>query len=136
MGTATKKSPWISLREYLDEGPNAASEGNEDDFDSHVVHDEEFFNRLQYSANHRGEKRGYNPLKVENLVHLPPQVDPTDPLFQHQWYLKNTGKNVTTAIMDDGVDYMHPDILHNYNARASYDFSSNDPYPYPRYTDD
>ena len=22
------------------------------------------------------------------------------------------------------------------NARASYDFSSNDPYPYPRYTDD
>merc|ERR1739846_199524 len=65
----------------------ATSEGNEDDFDSHVVHDEEFFNRLQYSANHRGEKRGYNPLKVENLVHLPPQVDPTDPLFQHQWYL-------------------------------------------------
>ena len=51
-------------------------------------------------------------------------TDPTDPLFQHQWYLKNTGqnggkpkldlnvaaawaqgvtgKNVTTAIMDDG----------------------------------
>lgn len=156
--TAAKKSPWISLREYLDEGPNAGSEGSEDAFDSHVVHDEEFFNRLQYSANHRDEKRGYNPLKVENLVNLPPQVDPTDPLFQHQWYLKNTGqnggkpkldlnvaaawaqgvtgKNVTTAIMDDGVDYMHPDILHNYNARASYDFSSNDPYPYPRYTDD
>lgn len=22
------------------------------------------------------------------------------------------------------------------NAKASYDFSSNDPYPYPRYTDD
>ena len=35
-----------------------------------------------------------------------------------------------------GVDYMHPDLIHNYNARASYDFSSNDPYPYPRYTDD
>ena len=41
------------------------------------------FSRLFF----RGEKRGYNPLKVENLVHLPPQVDPTDPLFQHQWYL-------------------------------------------------
>ena len=95
---------------------------------------------------------------MENLVDLPPQSDPTDPLYQHQWYLKNTGqnggkpkldlntaaawaqgitgKNVTTAIMDDGVDYMHPDLIHNYNARASYDFSSNDPYPYPRYTDD
>lgn len=155
--TASKKSPWVSLREALDQGLNADPLSAQD-FDSHVVHDEGFFNRLQYSADHRDEKRGYNPLKVENLVDLPPQEDPTDPLFQHQWYLKNTGqnggkpkldlnvaaawaqgvtgKNVTTAIMDDGVDYMHPDIIHNYNARASYDFSSNDPYPYPRYTDD
>ncbi|KAL7023276.1 hypothetical protein ACKWTF_012545 [Chironomus riparius] len=38
--------------------------------------------------------------------------------------------------MDDGVDYMHPDLRFNYNAEASYDFSSNDPFPYPRYTDD
>ncbi len=56
--------------------------------------------------------------------------------------------------MDDGVDYTHPDLMHNYvcrnplvqntltqvfvvqNAAASYDFSSNDQYPYPRYTDD
>ncbi|VVC34580.1 Peptidase S8, pro-domain,Peptidase S8, subtilisin, Asp-active site,Kexin/furin catalytic [Cinara cedri] len=83
---------------------------------------------------------------------------PKDPLFKEQWYLRNTGqnggkpkldlnvraawaqgvsgKNVTTAIMDDGVDYTHEDLKYNYNARASYDFSSNDPYPYPRYTDD
>ncbi|KAG5672797.1 hypothetical protein PVAND_002890 [Polypedilum vanderplanki] len=83
---------------------------------------------------------------------------PTDPYFPLQWYLRNTGqnggkvrldlnvqaawdqgitgKNVTTAIMDDGVDYMHPDLKFNYNAEASYDFSSNDPFPYPRYTDD
>ena len=67
-------------------------------------------------------------------------TDPTDPLFQHQWYLKNTGqnggkpkldlnvaaawaqgvtgKNVTTAIMDDGVDYMHPDLIHNYVSQS------------------
>jgi len=155
--TAVKKSPWVSLREALDEDLDVAAQPAED-FDSHVVHDEGFFNRLQYSANHRDEKRGYNPLRVESLVDLPPETDPTDPLFQHQWYLKNTGqnggkpkldlnvaaawaqgvtgKNVTTAIMDDGVDYMHSDLIHNYNARASYDFSSNDPYPYPRYTDD
>lgn len=84
--------------------------------------------------------------------------DPTDPYFKFQWPLKNvgqnggkpnldlnveaawaqgyTGKNVTTAIMDDGVDYMHLDLRENYNAKASYDFSSNDQYPYPRYTDD
>ena len=35
----------------------------------------------------RDEKRGYNSLQVENLVDLPPETDPTDPLFQHQWYL-------------------------------------------------
>ncbi|KAJ8978987.1 hypothetical protein NQ317_001460, partial [Molorchus minor] len=104
-------------------------------------------------------KRGYKPLKVENLVKdIRPHRDPTDPYFPFQWYLKNTGqnggkakldlnveaawaqgvtgKNVTTAIMDDGVDYMHPDLKYNYNAEASYDFSSNDPFPYPRYTDD
>lgn len=61
---------------------------------------------------------------------------PTDPFFPLQWYLRNTGqnggkirldlnveaaweqgitgKNVTTAIMDDGVDYMHPDLKYNY----------------------
>uniref|UniRef100_A0A8C5MCN3 Neuroendocrine convertase 2 n=1 Tax=Leptobrachium leishanense TaxID=445787 RepID=A0A8C5MCN3_9ANUR len=36
-------------------------------------------------------------------------INMNDPLFTKQWYL---------------------------NAEASYDFSSNDPYPYPRYTDD
>ncbi|XP_060062833.1 neuroendocrine convertase 2-like [Ylistrum balloti] len=82
---------------------------------------------------------------------------PNDPLFAKEWYLKNTGqsggilgldlnveaawamgytgKEITTAIMDDGIDYLHEDLKHNYNAKASYDFSSNDPYPYPRYTD-
>ncbi|XP_064915347.1 neuroendocrine convertase 2 isoform X2 [Patagioenas fasciata] len=81
-----------------------------------------------------------------------------DPLFTKQWYLINTGqadgtpgldlnvaeawelgytgKGVTIGIMDDGIDYLHPDLASNYNAKASYDFSSNDPYPYPRYTDD
>nr|CAG4640704.1 EOG090X02T5 [Eulimnadia texana] len=107
----------------------------------------------------RRVKRGYRqlPAVAEPKVNTE-QKDPTDPYFPYQWYLKNTGqnggkprldlnveaawaqgitgKNVTTAIMDDGVDYMHPDLRNNYNAKASYDFSSNDPYPYPRYTDD
>ncbi|GIY70851.1 neuroendocrine convertase 2 [Caerostris extrusa] len=52
------------------------------------------------------------------------------------WAQGYTGRNITTAIMDDGVDYLHPDLRENYNAKASYDFSSNDPFPYPRYTDD
>ncbi len=48
----------------------------------HVYH---FLDVLTYLSSN--DKRGYNPLKVENLVDLPPETDPTDPLFQHQWYL-------------------------------------------------
>ena len=152
-----KRSVWNELQASLDS----------QEIDPSIVHSENFFNELQQgisgSSDQAGikshhNKRGYNELKVENLVELEPETDPTDPLFPYQWYLKNTGqnggkpkldlnveaawaqgvtgKNITTAIMDDGVDYMHPDLHNNYNARASYDFSSNDPYPYPRYTDD
>ncbi|MBN3276227.1 NEC2 convertase, partial [Polyodon spathula] len=97
------------------------------------------------------KKRGYRDVnEIDVKMH--------DPLFTKQWYLVNTGqadgtpgldlnvaeawelgftgKGVTIAIMDDGIDYLHPDLASNYNAEASYDFSSNDPYPYPRYTDD
>lgn len=92
----------------------------------------------------RREKRGYKPLKVEVLVPgIKPAEDPTDPYFPLQWYLKNTGqnggkakldlnveaawaqgvtgKNVTTAIMDDGERLI-----------LTYDI---DPFPLPlRYT--
>lgn len=87
-----------------------------------------FVLQIHYAVQQVGfkrEKRGYKPLKVENLVRfMRPQADPNDPYFQFQWYLKNTGqnggkpkldlnvasawaqgitgKNVTTAIMDDG----------------------------------
>merc|ERR1711910_147571 len=143
-----KKSSWSELRASLD---------HEDQIDPAVVHPEDLYQNLEEMVESKG-KRGYDSLKVENLVTIPPPTDPSDPLFPYQWYLKNTGQNggkvrldlnveaawaqgvtgfnVTTAIMDDGVDYMHPDLINNYNAEASYDFSSNDPFPYPRYTDD
>jgi len=79
-----------------------------------------------------------------------------DPLWNSEWYIKNTGQNdgtpgldlnvthvwqrgitgkgVTVAILDDGVDYLHPDLAANYDAGSSWDFSGNDPYPYPRWT--
>ena len=141
-----KRDSWSELRASLDA----------DTINPDVVHQENYYADLMAAA--EKEKRGYNPLKVEAMVSLPPATDPSDPLFPYQWYLKNTGQNggkarldlnveaawaqgvtgfnVTTAIMDDGVDYMHPDLINNYNAKASYDFSSNDPFPYPRYTDD
>ncbi|VDO10472.1 unnamed protein product [Rodentolepis nana] len=82
----------------------------------------------------------------------------SDPLFPKEWYIHNTGqaegtpgldlnvldawaqnitgRGVVTGIMDDGIDYLHQDLAPNYAAEASYDFSSNDAHPYPRYTDD
>jgi proprotein convertase subtilisin/kexin type 2 len=117
----------------------------------------ELVKRAIHQIPHIRAKRGYRS-PDEFKTDFPQYQAPTDPYFQHQWYLKNigqaggkpkldlnveeawalgyTGKNVTTAIMDDGVDYTHPDLMHNYNAEASYDYSSNDRYPYPRYTDD
>nr|CAA48730.1 LPC2 [Lymnaea stagnalis] len=108
-------------------------------------------------------KRGYKDaakLLTVNKQHIGLKAKPklpNDPDFDKQWYLRNTGQSggvkgldlnvmaawemgysgagVTTAIMDDGIDYLHEDLKNNYHADASYDFSSNDPYPYPRYTD-
>lgn len=75
-------------------------------------------------------KRGHKPLlSVDSMMPIMNEItrdtgEPTDPYFKYQWYLKNTGqnggkakldlnveaawaqgatgKNVTTAIMDDG----------------------------------
>ncbi|KAI1711041.1 subtilase family domain-containing protein [Ditylenchus destructor] len=115
---------------------------------------------VEQMTGYRRRKRGYRPLeeRLQEQLDFTAVQSPGDPLYQYQWYLKNTGqsngkpkldlnvekawalgftgKNITTAIMDDGVDYMHPDLKNNFNAEASYDFSSNDPFPYPRYTDD
>ena len=90
---ASADSPWSSLRAVLDqEAAKEAEEAKEAAEraylpDGRIVFDEAHYARLQNSADHRNTKRGYNPLKVENLVDLPPDTDPTDPLFQHQWYL-------------------------------------------------
>ena len=76
-----------------------------------------------------------------------------DPLFGRQWHLLNTGQrggtpgadaNVTPAwadgvlgdgvviaVVDDALQYTHPDLAPNYDAALSYDFNFNDPDPAP-----
>ncbi|PIO73148.1 convertase P-domain protein [Teladorsagia circumcincta] len=124
------------------------------------LHNDDDVAHVEQLTGYKRIKRGYRPLaeRLQSQFDFSSVQSPTDPLYNYQWYLKNTGqaggkarldlnvekawalgftgKNITTAIMDDGVDYMHPDIKNNFNAEASYDFSSNDPFPYPRYTDD
>uniref|UniRef100_A0A8C6WVP5 Neuroendocrine convertase 2 n=1 Tax=Neogobius melanostomus TaxID=47308 RepID=A0A8C6WVP5_9GOBI len=93
------------------------------------------------------QKRGYR-----NLNDI--EVNLNDPLFSKQWYLINTGQADGTPGLDLNVaeawqlgytgkgvtivflSFLNAPLCSFQNADASYDFSSNDPYPFPRYTDD
>ena len=43
-----------------------------------------------------------------------------------------TGRGVTVTILDDGVEWNHPDLVANYAESASFDINANDKDPYPR----
>jgi len=77
----------------------------------------------------------------------------SDPLFTQQWHLENTenntggnvgidinldkvweeftGKGVTIAIVDDGLQHTHPDIQPNYDPNLSIDINEGDSDPSP-----
>ena len=77
----------------------------------------------------------------------------SDPLFPDQWHLSNTGQHggtpdedvhiesvwddglsgegIVIGIVDDGLQYDHPDLIDNYLSALSYDFNENDTNPYP-----
>jgi subtilisin-like proprotein convertase family protein len=82
---------------------------------------------------------------------------PNDPLFSGQWHLRNTGQqsgttgqdaNVVTAwdvakgsgvvigIVDDGLQWTHPDLAPGYRSDLSYDFFDDDADPSPGAGDD
>lgn len=67
-----------------------------------------------------------------------------DPLYPAQWHLHTnafsvdvdhagtrSGRGVTIAVVDDGLQHTHPDLQGNYVAAHSYDFNFNDPNPTP-----
>ena len=109
----------------------------------------EFFSELQES----GEIEAAYPL-IENEM-LPRWV-PNDPKFSDQWHLQNTGQtsgisgedvNITGAwnsyrgsgvvigIVDDGLDWNHPDLDDYYESTLDYDFCDNDDDPTPASND-
>lgn len=77
-------------------------------------------------------------------------IDFKDPKFQEQWHLKNrenekmdinvlevwknnfTGRGITVAVVDDGLEWRNKDLIDNYNPSSSYDLNSNDNDPTPR----
>jgi len=52
---------------------------------------------------------------------------------EEAWDLGYSGKGVTVTILDDGVEWNHPDLMRNYREKASYDINNNDKDPFPRY---
>eukprot|EP01117_Protostelium_nocturnum_P002760 TRINITY_DN1368_c0_g1_i2.p1 TRINITY_DN1368_c0_g1~~TRINITY_DN1368_c0_g1_i2.p1 ORF type:complete len:566 (+),score=148.33 TRINITY_DN1368_c0_g1_i2:138-1835(+) len=83
--------------------------------------------------------------RVREKRQMPNIVSPTDPLYTDQWHLKSdahvnvqaawalglTGEGVNIAIVDDGIQYDHPDLQKNYRKEYSYDFNYWDDNPYP-----
>ena len=83
------------------------------------------------------------------MANRPTPLIPTDPLFNQQWHLLNTGqipgavagfdinvtkvwpdytgKGVLVAALDDGFDQTHPDLAANYRADLAWDFDLNQP---------
>ncbi|KAG6851307.1 hypothetical protein H0H93_011743 [Arthromyces matolae] len=77
-----------------------------------------------------------------------------DPLFKDQWHLVNeanpehtmnvvpvwemgfTGKGVTAAVIDDGLDYTSKDLKDNFDAENSYDFNDHVALPFPKNAND
>ena len=83
---------------------------------------------------------------------LQKQFIPNDPLFEEQWHLVNTaqtggtigadtnielawdsvrGTGVVIGIVDDALQYTHPDLNSRYRSDLSYDFYDDDPDPSP-----
>ncbi|ELT97733.1 hypothetical protein CAPTEDRAFT_161485 [Capitella teleta] len=76
-------------------------------------------------------------------------VEFNDPMYHKQWHLRNrespgydinvtgvweygiTGKGVTTAVIDDGLEWTNPDLRVNYSPEGSWDLNSNDADPMP-----
>lgn len=77
---------------------------------------------------------------------------PNDPLFSQQWTLRNTGQNgatvgadinvsnvwdsfrgagITIGVIDDGLQYTHPDLEDNADTAMDYDYRDDDDDPEP-----
>eukprot|EP00039_Didymoeca_costata_P001820 m.55382 g.55382 ORF g.55382 m.55382 type:complete len:760 (+) comp10981_c0_seq3:158-2437(+) len=73
-----------------------------------------------------------------------------DPYYSAQWHMHNggkdinvipawekgyTGEGVVVTIVDDGMDYSHPDLKENYDSEASTDLNGHDSDPMPNVND-
>ncbi len=98
-----------------------------------------------FKATHNTRKRSL--VRVEGLVaELPKQkftrFGTDDPLYAMQWHSHGnphgvlttdqySGLGVNIAIVDDGVEFHHPDLLNNYQSALSWNYNDNNADPTP-----
>ena len=94
---------------------------------------------------------GQSPASAAARGRRSPFNETSDPLWYKQWHLHDkdghdmnvrpawdsgfTGKGVVVTVVDDGIQYDHPDLKDNYDPAASTDINGNDRDPYPNTAD-
>ena len=53
--------------------------------------------------------------------------------ISHAWNMGYTGRNVVLCVIDDGLETNNPELIENYDSKASRDLNDNDFNPHPRY---
>eukprot|EP00051_Salpingoeca_urceolata_P027837 m.483516 g.483516 ORF g.483516 m.483516 type:complete len:1538 (-) comp22974_c0_seq1:121-4734(-) len=91
-------------------------------------------------------------VEQQRVLHRPRRdITIKDPLYKNQWHLHGndghhinaqgawtqgvTGKGIVVTVVDDGIEWDHPDLKDNYEPRASTDLNGHDDDPYPRESD-
>jgi len=103
-----------------------------------VSFDDHFSHKSSMKQNY-GEQGHFNDPMWSKLWYI--NQDPTGQSSTRQntmrvkeaWKLGYTGKNVVVTILDDGLEWDHPDLIKNYDFRASLDINDGDNDPKPRY---
>lgn len=100
------------------------------------------------------ERRLKKRAPVPSVDQIMEEFNITDPLFRDQWHIVNnkevgndmnvvelwrrniTGNGVTVAIVDDGIDFRHPDFQHSFSKEGSWDYNVHRNLPVPDLSDD
>nr|CAB3247432.1 furin-1-like [Phallusia mammillata] len=75
--------------------------------------------------------QGFNDPRWSQMWYLLPSKQPSMRVVE-AWEAGYSGKGVAVTILDDGIEYTHPDLKNNYDKHASGDINSKDDDPAPR----